>query len=934
MRNQLLYTLDEAGRHCTRLRRFQRQISLALSVILSLACAAPLRADSPQITSVSPDSGIPGTQVTIKANVSLAKATDVVFGGEKAKTFSVQSDGSLVTLVPSAAFKVTTSVPVTVILDGKMLPTNSKFTIPIAEVNVSVPQPQATGSGPEEQADPWWQAGNGRSLTLGPGSQCDGLCPSNATILFSAQPVSFYVATSVGNTGTGTFFNAGNFAIGVDMCDVGNDAAKLKTDGKSGPFTTCKNWDGYDGVWIPIDGKCKQTTLPQVFVFQWTSQQTGNYLTAGSSGKLSADVSACFDDQNLVRTFQYVVELAPATISKVEPKTEPGRTDTETSPPFNVALAPSAMFQTNAIPYTILYQPPGDMSSVSFSTSDTYMTQFSVSNSKSVDNKTTTSKTSSMNFAESVAFMLGFTGGDTDAETDTTMQDFGTAQGAGLQGSTSAEFSAQLTAAAVAGEVPGNGLVCNQSGSVVCSSTTQTPNLYALEPFWDDEFVLIVKPQFVVWVIGGSADRYQMYGAAPALAEVGVGVLDACATGQTVNFGVLNPCEVQYSTADMTASNKTSDVVSKGQSGSVTLTKDEARGLLALDPFYQSGQDAEIDATRANQVASPAYGASAIESDVSYTNSFSNNTQLELSQNASVSYTTDITKMYADTTSAGLTMGMPNGASGGGGGGGGGGGSATPTVSSTLTIQSSDQTSYENDLQLTYQNSTAVSKDVVTTAQVTLNDEANCSATTTTNCHGPLAARPSVNIFFDRVFGSFMFQDPAAPKDYSRSKVPVCCIVLVNSLLAQETSKPRFSDVPKTDPNVGAIGVLALTQVLPGNADGTFKPNDPFTRQQLAVAIAQAAHLPKAAANVKFGDIADGDPNLNLIEAATAAKAVMPRSAVEFGASDPVTRADLSTALSAAGLSSAVAGGSSTNTSQLTRAEAAMAIFAVLRNRQ
>jgi len=190
-----------------------------------------------------------------------------------------------------------------------------------------------------------------------------------------------------------------------------------------------------------------------------------------------------------------------------------------------------------------------------------------------------------------------------------------------------------------------------------------------------------------------------------------------------------------------------------------------------------------------------------------------------------------------------------------------------------------------------------------------------------------------VNIYFDRAFGEFMFQDPYAPKDYSRDKAPACCVMLVNALIQQEMRKPRFTDVAKTDPEIGVIGLLALTGVLPGNADGTFKPNDPFTREQLAVALTQAVHLPERALSAKFQDVPANHPNARMIEASTNANLVVPRSAQQFGPDDPVTQTELAEALSRAGLTKTAGTSSPRPAGSLTRAEAARAIFWALQGR-
>jgi uncharacterized membrane protein YgcG len=907
---------------------------VATVAVPAIAGAAPIPAGMPDpppghITSVTPSYGPTDTQVTIRANVSLEKATDVVWGGHRSKGFSVQKDGSILTTVPIGGFPGATTVPVTVILDNVMLPTDSTFTIPIGEVDIVGPSPFVPG----DPSDYFWFNGGGRDFTLGP----------SGTVLFGSQKPVFYLTTAYIRSSYPyspakaplAAGNQGRFQAQLWMCDVGSDVPDMK---KKGFTSSCKNWDGYEGVWVTVDSKCNWFLGGEwtASLLPWFNPEILHYEASGlgvDRDKITFDLSPCFDEENLARTFQYGVLIAQ---EQVGPSLSfPSRTDSKGSPAFNVVIPPAAMLETNVIPYTILYQPPGDESTVSFTAAKTYSTQFNIAGSKNVVNKSTTSQTSSTNFAMDMAFLIGFTGASGTTETDTTEKDFGTQQGGGPQGTSSTAFSFQYSLPAQPGLVPGAGLICTSTTTVACSATTPTPNLYALEPFWYDTFVLIIHPQFVVWVIGGNADRYQMYGAAPALGEIEVALLDACATGNTLSYGTFDPCAISYSDSNLGL--EKSNLVYKGSTGTVKLSPAEARDLLALDPFYAGGQNADLDASRVNQVASPPYGSTAAESGSGYTAQLSNTDQLQLNKTAQVTYTTDITQMEGDSTSTGLTFKL----SGGGGSGGSGGGSSGGTAGGgeSLTVGSQDKFTTETDIQLTYQNSTAVSNQKVTTANVSLNDTANCPATpptppaTPTPCHGPLAVRPSVNIFLDRAFGGFMFQDPGAPKGYSRDQAPKCCVMLVNALIQQEMIHPRFSDVPKTDPEMGVIGLLALTGVLPGNADGTFKPNDPLTREQLAVALAQAAHLPASASSAKFEDVTADNPNASMIAAATAASVVAPRSAQQFGPGDAVTPTDLAGALSRAGLAKGAGMTEQQAAGSMTRAEAARVIFAALQNR-
>ena len=867
----------------------------------------------PRIVSVTPSYGPTDTQVVIRANVRLDKATEVIWGGHGTKTFSVQGDGTIITNVPIYGFPGASTVPVTVRLDHTLVPTDSTFTIPVGYVEVPLPSPFVPIT--IDNSDTYWLNGGGRDGEIGPGG----------TILSGTPNPVLYVAISVPNSGLKyspekiplAAGNQASFQAALQMCEVRKDVHDLP------PGTACKNWDGYQGVWVQVNEKCQpepptikdSLTYPmmQPHILDWIPGKT-------NSSRIAIDLSPCFDKNNLVRTFQYYLRVQQIQ-NGVAAGFPTDRNALITSPSFNVVIPPAALLEASVIPYTILFQPPGDQSKVSFSAQKTYSTQFSIADSTSIDNKSSTTESSSTDFAASLSFFLGISGGSKEQDTQTTMKDFGTVQGSGPQGMSSAAFTSSFSTAPNTTEVPGSGAICVATTTSKCSSTTPTPNLYALEPFWNDQFVLIIHPQFEVWVIGGKPDRYVMYGAVPVLGEISVAELDACANGTTLSWGVIDPCTITYTDAYPTSADALT-IVDRARKEKVKLSPADARHLLALDPFYEKGQGADIEVTRASLIASVTYGAMAGQVDLPYTRTLANTDQQETNKNSQTSYTTDITATSANTTSAGLSLNI----SPGGGGGDGGGSNPTVGVKESLTIESQDQTSGETDTKLTYQNSTAVSDQKVTTASVTLDDNATCNG-----CHGPLESRPSANIYFDRAFGGFMFQDAYAPKDYSRDKAPKCCVMLANALIQREIVHPRFSDVTESGRELGVIGLLALAGVLPGNADGMFKPNEPFTREDLAVALARAAHLPEKTPAGRFSDIqAD---HAGLIEAAVAAGFVVPRSASQFGSSDQITGADLTKSLAKAGLAPTQGTASVQPTGALTRADAARLIFQAFKDR-
>ena len=116
------------------------------------------------------------------------------------------------------------------------------------------------------------------------------------------------------------------------------------------------------------------------------------------------------------------------------------------------------------------------------------------------------------------------------------------------------------------------------------------------EPFWDDEFVLLVHPQFAIYDIGQGQYTDVYYGAEPVTATIPVASLDACARGIPSPYQGQDPCSASYS--DTTLIAPASGVVYRGSANTVELTAGEASSLLKLDPFYEGGQGADLPPTR------------------------------------------------------------------------------------------------------------------------------------------------------------------------------------------------------------------------------------------------------------------------------------------------------------------------------------------------
>ncbi|RAV21406.1 S-layer homology domain-containing protein [Paenibacillus contaminans] len=64
--------------------------------------------------------------------------------------------------------------------------------------------------------------------------------------------------------------------------------------------------------------------------------------------------------------------------------------------------------------------------------------------------------------------------------------------------------------------------------------------------------------------------------------------------------------------------------------------------------------------------------------------------------------------------------------------------------------------------------------------------------------------------------------------------------LIIRALGLEEDSIPAFTDIGETDWFAGAIGAAVRAQIVSGFEDGTFRPNDTITREQMAVMLSNA----------------------------------------------------------------------------------------------
>lgn len=109
------------------------------------------------------------------------------------------------------------------------------------------------------------------------------------------------------------------------------------------------------------------------------------------------------------------------------------------------------------------------------------------------------------------------------------------------------------------------------------------------------------------------------------------------------------------------------------------------------------------------------------------------------------------------------------------------------------------------------------------------------------------------------------------------------------------TPRERFSDVPP-GPHRDAILAVAAAGIASGHADGTYRPDEPVTRGQMATFLMRAAELPPTSRPHGFPDVTGG-PHEDAIAAIAARGITSGHPDGSFRPADAVTRAQMATFL-------------------------------------
>ena len=401
------------------------------------------------------------------------------------------------------------------------------------------------------------------------------------------------------------------------------DQAQCAVHAELGTQANCQNPDANGFCWQNLSDQQSATTpaSPQDAQSVWNVCASGGSSSSPCLVSSPMQVPITFPEAVNHLRFCWTYQLndtyfgdLPAYASVNDAYSGPQAKVTGCSDPLTVDVQPAALMQLDVLPYKILYMPPGDLSSSSYTltqgTSTTTALTLGSSSSQSLASDVNGQVAASLAYG---AFSVNeATRWDHNTSTTNTTSDSST---------NSVQWVDQYT---------------QTWSSPQKLSQLSEPGQ---QPWQFDEIALSIHPQFALWDFGGVVS-YQMFGSLSNEYDVSAGALLTCSEGTT---GL--PIPGDYSPP-------------------VTLTPDECGSLLQLDPFAAaSSQDASSQLATLSQgglatrLESVARGEPGLGTNGTKTDSVS---QQDINTQASTSATTadvKVTDMVGNSISAGLSFG-------------------------------------------------------------------------------------------------------------------------------------------------------------------------------------------------------------------------------------------------------------------------------------
>jgi S-layer homology domain/IPT/TIG domain len=891
----------------------------------------------PGISGVDPGFGSTDTQVTIQG-CGLLNVSEVDFGDTPATNFHVKSDTSITAYPPEGEDGQTVSVSAVSTTCATLvshvmrktasglgrrsvrpanahpcsswsstdLPSKASFSYVFGELDMSGPFPHYYRQG---EADLDWQGGIGHQeiWPTQPGPFAfTGTDPlvfhittafTDDTTWDSLENTSGFAQGSGNDSGQFKVLgNTGGYGASLQMCTVGN--------GLDQKYGQCTNYDGNTGWWEDVP----------------STYQSDSLTSPGKGGTVYGDIKLEAPGVFLAPYYGGAVTYRIAwNLQETDSNGGSGlyRAASGFSPGFDVFInAPVAYAQMTVQPYSIIYQPPGDASYNTVATKIGLGTDTKLGNSVTNSNSYTQTQTDSANFSASLAYVLGVNF-DNSFNWDTkTVDSFGTTDDASDETTDKVAIATQTKIGPDVSLVPGDGATCFSPTD--CSTADLVhPSAQAQlmkEPFWDDLVVLEVHPQYDVYQTP-LGTRFVMQASTPTLASIRVALLEECRlhSGDPGDWtGGKDPCLVKYADRETGVSGgngvytkKTCSTPPKPTDACIELTPQDAANLLALDPFYLGGQGADVETHRGIPMPpvlpygvsgpSPGPNETPDEQDESWDNLQSQTHTTGTVQTSKIDYS----DMLTTKIGGGYTLG---------------GGVSGFNAKESLTLGAGETQGTDSSEQTQYSDSTAASTTQESTVSVALEDWDNTTPAPSglycKICHPPMPDQPEVNVYLDRMFGTFMYQDPNTPPrppipgaDVGSYRAAVAQLVLAQ-MINQAVSGRSFDDVSRSSPAREAIAFLTRFGDMSGFAGNKFQPNAPMTEIQLATALGNMVQLtPERTLVLLTGS--PREPNVAVTESAlatglakalklnpAAARAYLTSVLGNFSAQKLVTRGD------------------------------------------
>jgi hypothetical protein len=404
--------------------------------------------------------------------------------------------------------------------------------------------------------------------------------------------------------------------------------------------------------------------------------------------------------------------------------------------PFTLVVLPAFIFQLKVLPHTIIYLPPGNKSFGSYQVTNTFQTVVTAGFNTEIDNTNANDQFidaidnngASLDISKILSF--GYSSGtETKFDTKTTLKTGQTVEH-DVAGLTQVQTVATVKVTAASSNVPGaNGSPAN-------------------EPFWGDQVVLLVHPQFAVWDFYGKT-TVQLVAASsanslPDEVHETIADLDSCAFG--------------------TGPSASGIQITAATGALVQLNASDCKSLAALDPFWNRGQSANVSSRGPLFAPQQTYGVSpASGDDTSLDLKLINSQQETVTTQSSQIFASNVEDILATTQSSGLKIGLNSPTPG-----------LTLGLTNDVTLKQGSTLDTTQTMNLTFKNSSAVQFRTDIQVEGSIDDNVNRQA-----------YQPQVAVYLDNVFGGLMPVDPTAPPVACKPQ-PFCNVVVGGGALTNK----------------------------------------------------------------------------------------------------------------------------------------------------